>query len=68
MKPAIGSWEMIYQRLFEQLSKATEKNGELREKVKDLEHLRDTSVKQQRMLSEELKAVQDKLVSLIWCD
>lgn len=51
--------------MFEQMSEAVKENDELREKVKDLEHGRDTSTTQNRMLSEDLKAVQDKLVSLI---
>lgn len=56
---------MIVQRLFEQMSRALQENEELRDKVKDLEYWRDTSATQQRMLSEDLKAVKDKLVSLI---
>lgn len=54
--------------MLEQMSEAMKENGKLREKVKDLEHWRDTSATQQRMLSEDLKAVQDKLVGLPWCD
>ncbi|KAM0717569.1 hypothetical protein Q7P37_007421 [Cladosporium fusiforme] len=51
----------LFEKLFEQLSKAVSRNETLQEKVKDLEHGRDSSVTQNRKLNEDLTLLQDKL-------
>lgn len=55
----------IHQRMFEEMAQTMSENGVLQERVKDLEHMRDTSATQNRRLCEDLNALKDQLVSLI---